>query len=95
MKDILIHLTGKQRRKLLRSVSRRSEIHGVLSEASALPGFIPGLGAENYIAVCDAAGAEALLKAARSDCPDAVENIELASIKALRMRRLCEDLPVQ
>jgi hypothetical protein len=94
MKDILIHLTGKQRRKLLRSVSHGSEIYAALNDASELPGFIPGLGAENYIAVCDAAGAEALLKAARSDCPEAVENIELASIKALRMRRLCDDLPV-
>jgi hypothetical protein len=78
----------------MKSVRRGSEIHDVLSRAVLLPRFVIGCENTNYIAACDPDGAELLLKTARSDCPDAVENIELASLTALRMRRLYEDLPV-
>jgi hypothetical protein len=50
--------------------------------------FYPGERQDiEYIIVCDAPGAEALLHAARYHCPDAVKNIELATRTALHHQR--------
>ena len=84
MSEISFRLFPRDRQTLLAAVPQYSEIWNALRYA-----FRPTSGSvdqAHYEILCDPAGAELLLQFARSHCPEAAEEIELA---VQRSRAVC------
>jgi hypothetical protein len=84
MKEIFIHLSSKQRRVLLGSVPEYSDLWNFLNRAIRPRVWIAAGNSTEFIVICDAAAAEALLHFGRKNCPDAVSAIELAIGKTIQ-----------
>jgi hypothetical protein len=84
MQEILIHLSSKQRRVLLGSVPEYSDLWNLLNRAIRPRVWIAAGNSTEYIVICDATAAEALLHFGRKNCRDAVSAIELAIGKTIQ-----------
>jgi hypothetical protein len=77
MKTTCIRLKPEWRLKLMGFVHIDSEAWNALRDASRIDSFLTFLDL-HYEVICDEAGARVLLSEAKKNCPEAVQEIELA-----------------
>jgi hypothetical protein len=81
MNELSVQLQSNSRNILVRSVPEYSAIWNALRYARPVqPAH------REYVVFCDRASAEALLRVARSHCPDSVQTIESALENSRRSR---------